>query len=35
MEDYLRERPLHEGGPEWLLPPWALGTYRRLRQEEH
>lgn len=31
LEGYLAGRPLHEGGPESLLPAWALAAYRELR----
>ena len=33
METYLLDRPLHEGGPETLLPDWALSFYRELHRE--
>jgi glycosyltransferase involved in cell wall biosynthesis len=33
LEDYLQDRQLYEGGPEALLPDWALGVYRDLRRE--
>ncbi|GEM_PF-1081386 len=33
LEEYMAERPLHEGGPEELLPDWALEPYRELRRD--
>jgi glycosyltransferase involved in cell wall biosynthesis len=33
MEDYLLERRLYPGGPEALLPEWALRVYRELRRD--
>jgi len=33
LETYLLERPLHPGGPEALLPDWALDVYRDLRRD--
>jgi glycosyltransferase involved in cell wall biosynthesis len=33
LEDYLSERPLYDGGPEALLPDWALDVYRDLRRD--
>jgi glycosyltransferase involved in cell wall biosynthesis len=33
LEAYLARRPLREGGPEALLPDWALAFYRELRRE--
>jgi glycosyltransferase involved in cell wall biosynthesis len=30
LEDYFQTRPLHAGGPESLLPSWALTAYRDL-----
>jgi glycosyltransferase involved in cell wall biosynthesis len=33
LEAYMARRPLHEGGPEALLPAWALAFYRALRRE--
>ncbi|HEU0113239.1 MAG TPA: hypothetical protein VFQ80_01100, partial [Thermomicrobiales bacterium] len=33
LEAYLLHRPLHPGGPEALLPAWALDVYRSLRAE--
>jgi glycosyltransferase involved in cell wall biosynthesis len=32
LESYLLDRPLHEGGPESLLPEWALQFYRSQRE---
>ena len=33
LEDYLLGRPLYAGGPEGLLPDWALTVYRDLRRD--
>jgi glycosyltransferase involved in cell wall biosynthesis len=33
LEAYLAQRPLYEGGPEALLPKWALAIYRELRRD--
>jgi hypothetical protein len=33
LESYLLDLPLHEGGPEALLPTWALAEYGALRDE--
>jgi glycosyltransferase involved in cell wall biosynthesis len=33
LETYLLDLPLYEGGPEALLPEWALAEYRALRAE--
>lgn len=33
LEAYLQDRPRHPGGPESLLPDWALAVYRDLRRE--
>jgi hypothetical protein len=33
LEAFLQERPLYPGGPEALLPPWALATYRALHHD--
>jgi glycosyltransferase involved in cell wall biosynthesis len=33
LEAYLARRPLREGGPEALLPDWALAFYRELRRD--
>jgi hypothetical protein len=33
LESYLLDLPLYDGGPEALLPDWALGEYRRLRDQ--
>ena len=33
LESYLLDLPLYEGGPESLLPDWALAEYRTLRDE--
>jgi glycosyltransferase involved in cell wall biosynthesis len=33
MEEYLLDRQLFEGGPEAILPEWALETYRELRRD--
>jgi hypothetical protein len=33
FEDYLRDRPLRPGGPEALLPEWALAVYCEIRHE--
>jgi glycosyltransferase involved in cell wall biosynthesis len=33
LETYLQDRPLYDGGPEALLPDWALAIYRDLRRE--
>jgi glycosyltransferase involved in cell wall biosynthesis len=33
LEEYLLDRPLYPGGPEALLPAWALGFYGQLRDE--
>lgn len=33
LEAYVRERPLYPGGPEALLPPWALSFYDELRRD--
>jgi glycosyltransferase involved in cell wall biosynthesis len=33
VEEYFRTRPLHPGGPESLLPGWALAAYRDLRRD--
>jgi len=33
LEDYLLDRPLYPGGPEALLPSWALDVYRALHRE--
>ncbi len=33
LETYLLDLPLHTGGPEALLPAWALAEYRTLRDE--
>ncbi len=33
LETYLLDRPLYEGGPEALLPAWAIGRYRELQEE--
>jgi hypothetical protein len=31
VEEKLRDHPLHDAGPEALLPAWALQVYRELR----
>ena len=33
LEDYLKDRPLHDKPPEALLPDWALAFYRQLHRE--
>jgi glycosyltransferase involved in cell wall biosynthesis len=33
LESYLQDLPQHDGGPEALLPEWALAEYRSLRDE--
>lgn len=33
LERYLTRRPLHESGPESLLPEWVLAEYRELRRD--
>jgi glycosyltransferase involved in cell wall biosynthesis len=33
LEGYLTRRPLHEGGPDSLLPEWALAVYHELRSD--
>jgi hypothetical protein len=33
LEDYFQTRPLHAGGPESLLPRWAVAAYRDLQRE--
>jgi glycosyltransferase involved in cell wall biosynthesis len=33
LEDHLARRPLYKGGPEALLPDWALAAYRALRRD--
>jgi hypothetical protein len=33
LEEYLRDRPLREGGPEALVPEWALAVYREIQDE--
>jgi glycosyltransferase involved in cell wall biosynthesis len=33
LEEYLLDRPLHPGGPEALLPDWALAVHRELRRD--
>ena len=33
LEEHLAGRPFYEGGPEALLPDWALDVYRDLRRE--
>jgi len=33
LEAYLQERPLHPGGPEAVLPAWALASYRELQRD--
>jgi len=33
LEEYLTDRPLHDGGPERLLPVWALERYRAIRHD--
>src|SRR4051812_48023145 len=33
LESHLTRRPRHKGGPESLLPGWALGVYRELRRD--
>ena len=33
LEAYLGRRPLYEGGPEALLPDWALKVYREIRAD--
>jgi glycosyltransferase involved in cell wall biosynthesis len=33
LEEYLRDRPLWKGGPESLLPSWALAVYRGIHDE--
>jgi len=33
LEEYVRDRPFYEPGPEALLPPWALAVYRALHHE--
>lgn len=33
VEAYFRQRPLYKGGPEALLPEWALAVYRDLQRD--
>jgi glycosyltransferase involved in cell wall biosynthesis len=33
LEEYLLDRPLHPGGPEELLPDWAIAAYQDLRRD--
>jgi glycosyltransferase involved in cell wall biosynthesis len=33
LEEYVARRPLYDGGPEALLPEWALAFYRELRHD--
>jgi glycosyltransferase involved in cell wall biosynthesis len=33
LEEYMARRPLYKGGPEALLPEWALTVYRELRRD--
>jgi glycosyltransferase involved in cell wall biosynthesis len=33
LEEYLLDRPLYPGGPEALLPAWAIAVYQELRRD--
>jgi FkbM family methyltransferase len=34
LEQYLTTRPIYQGGPEALLPEWAVTAYRELRRDQ-